>query len=189
MNRDQPMKKHQHHHAHAHHAEARKSECAHGSSGRIDAAATSPPPASVGAQWTCPMHPEIVRDEPGSCPICGMALEPRGVQVEEGENVELKDMTRRFWFTTVLTVPLLLLVMGDMLLGHPTSAIMSMHTRMLFELALATPVCTWSAWPFYVRAVQSVRNRSLNMFTLIGLGVSVAYVYSVVGALLPDVFP
>jgi Cu+-exporting ATPase len=148
-----------------------------------------PPPASVRTEWTCPMHPEIVRDAPGSCPICGMALEPRGVQVEEGASAELEDMTRRFWFATVLTVPLLLLVMGDMLLGHPTSAIMSMRTRMLFELALATPVCTWSAWPFYVRAVQSVKNRSLNMFTLIGLGVSVAYVYSVVGALFPDVFP
>jgi Cu+-exporting ATPase len=135
------------------------------------------------------MHPQIVRDAPGSCPICGMALEPRGVQAEAGENVELKDMTRRFWFATVLTVPLVLLVMGDMLLGHPTSAIVSMRTRMLFELALATPVCTWSAWPFYERAVQSVKNRSLNMFTLIGLGVSVAYVYSVIGALFPDVFP
>ena len=135
------------------------------------------------------MHPQVHESRPGSCPICGMALEPRGVQVEEGESAELKDMTRRFWFAAVLTVPLLLLVMGDMLLGHPTSVIMSMRTRMLFELALATPVCTWSAWPFYVRAVQSVKNRSLNMFTLIGLGVSVAYVYSVVGALFPDVFP
>lgn len=148
-----------------------------------------PPPTSMRTEWTCPMHPEVVRDAPGSCPICGMALEPRGVQFEEGESAELKDMTRRFWFATVLTVPLLLLVMGDMLLGHPTSAILSMRTRVLFELALATPVCTWSAWPFYVRAVQSVKNRSLNMFTLIGLGVSVAYVYSVVGALFPDVFP
>lgn len=147
------------------------------------------PVASSRTEWTCPMHPQIVRDAPGHCPICGMALEPRTIQVEEGENAELKDMTRRLWFAVVLTGPLLLLVMGDMLLGHPTSMIMSMRTRVLMELALATPVCTWAAWPFYVRAVQSVRNRSLNMFTLIGLGVSVAYVYSLVGALLPDVFP
>lgn len=150
------------------------------------AAQTAPAHGSV---YTCPMHPEVREPRPGNCPKCGMALELRGVQVEEGESAELKDMTRRFWFATVLTVPLLLLVMGDMLLGHPTSSIMSMRTRVLLELALATPVCTWSAWPFYVRAVQSVKNRSLNMFTLIGLGVSVAYVYSVVGALFPDAFP
>jgi P-type Cu+ transporter len=140
------------------------------------------------AQWTCPMHPEIVRSEPGSCPICGMALEPRTPTAGQ-ENPELRDMSRRFWFAVALTLPLLALVMVDMLPGAPVSALISARSRVLLELLLATPVCLWSAWPFYQRAVASVINRSLNMFTLIGLGVSVAYVYSLVAALVPDVFP
>jgi P-type Cu+ transporter len=140
-------------------------------------------------EWVCPMHPEIVRDAPGSCPICGMALEPRTMTLEDGENPELRDMSRRFWFAAAVTVPLLAMAMGDMLPGKPVSAALSPRTRSLLELALATPICTWSAWPFYERAVRSVINRSLNMFTLIGLGVSVAYVYSVVAALVPGLFP
>ncbi|MCL7421989.1 MAG: cadmium-translocating P-type ATPase [Methylobacter sp.] len=141
-------------------------------------------------EWVCPMHPEIVRDEPGNCPICGMALEPRTVDTGQAEqNPELTDMSRRFWFAAALTVPLVIVAMGDMLPGRPVSQLFSMRTRTLVELALATPVCLWSAWPFYVRAVQSVKNRSLNMFTLIGLGVSVAYVYSLIAALFPDIFP
>ena len=141
-------------------------------------------------EWTCPMHPEIVRDEPGSCPICGMALEPRTALSEtEEENPELRDMTRRFWLAAAFTVPVVLFSMGEILPGRPFSSWVSMRTRTLLELALATPVCVWSAWPFYVRAVQSVVNRSLNMFTLIGLGVSVAYVYSLVAALAPEIFP
>ncbi|WP_232216389.1 copper-transporting P-type ATPase [Methylobacter marinus] len=141
-------------------------------------------------EWVCPMHPEIVRDEPGNCPICGMALEPRTVDAGQAEqNPELTDMSRRFWFAAALTVPLVIVAMGDMLPGQPVSQLFSMRTRTLIELVLATPVCLWSAWPFYVRAVQSVKNRSLNMFTLIGLGVSVAYVYSVIAALFPDIFP
>jgi Cu+-exporting ATPase len=140
-------------------------------------------------EWVCPMHPQIVRDAPGSCPICGMALEPRTTTLEEGENPELRDMSRRFWFAAAVTVPLLVIGMGDMLPGKPVSAALSPRTRSLLELALATPICTWSAWPFYERAVRSVINRSLNMFTLIGLGVSVAYVYSVVAALVPGLFP
>jgi P-type Cu+ transporter len=140
--------------------------------------------------YTCPMHPEVVSDAPGSCPKCGMALEPRGVGVgDEEENVELKNMTHRFWFATALTVPLLVAAMGDMIPGHPISSLISTRGRVLLELALATPVCLWAAWPFYVRAVQSIKNRSLNMFTLIGLGVSVAYIYSLAAALVPDVFP
>jgi Cu+-exporting ATPase len=127
------------------------------------------------------MHPEIVRDGPGSCPICGMALEPMTVASEaEERNPELRDMTRRFWIATALSVPVLVLAMGELL---PSRG------RNLLELLLATPVCLWAAWPFFVRAVQSVRNRSLNMFTLIGLGVGVAYVYSVVGTLVPGAFP
>ncbi len=146
-------------------------------------------PAGKGVEYTCPMHPQIVRPGPGSCPICGMALEPRVPTAAPGENAELRDMSRRFWFSVALTVPLLALVMGDMLPGAPVSALLSARLRVLVELALATPLCLWAAWPFYVRAVQSVRNRSLNMFTLIGLGVSVAYLYSVVAALLPGLFP
>ncbi|MEA5112937.1 MAG: copper-translocating P-type ATPase [Geobacteraceae bacterium] len=136
------------------------------------------------------MHPEIVRDQPGSCPICGMALEQRAVAGEQTEeNPELRDMSQRFWFATAITIPLLFIAMSDLLPGQPISQLLAMRDRMLIELALATPVCLWSACPFYVRAVQSIQNRSLNMFTLIGLGVSVAYVYSVVAALFPSSFP
>ncbi|HET9832160.1 MAG TPA: heavy metal translocating P-type ATPase [Vicinamibacterales bacterium] len=140
-------------------------------------------------EWTCPMHPEIVRDAPGSCPICGMALEPRIITAADEVNPELQDMSRRFWIAAVLSAPLLVIVMADMLPGQPVSSWLPGRFRPLLELAIATPVCVWAAWPFYVRAVQSVINRSLNMFTLIGLGVSVAYVYSVVAALFPRVFP
>jgi Cu+-exporting ATPase len=146
-------------------------------------------PAAGSRQWTCPMHPEIVRDAPGSCPICGMALEPKTVSLDDQENPELRDMSRRFWFAAALAVPITLLSMGDMLPGSPVSSLLSPRARALLELALATPVCLWSAWPFYVRAVQSLLNRSLNMFTLIGLGVSVAYGYSVIAALVPQAFP
>src|SRR5690606_29007949 len=142
------------------------------------------PQLATRTEWTCPMHPEIVREEAGSCPICGMALEPRTLDISaEDENPELKDMSRRFWFAAVLTVPLVIIAMGDLLPGRPISQLFSMRIRTFIELALATPVCLWSGWPFYVRAVQSVRNKSLNMFTLIGLGVSMAYVYSLVAAL------
>jgi len=141
-------------------------------------------------EWVCPMHSEIVRAEPGTCPICGMALEPRSPGLTEvDENPELRDMSRRFWFAVAMTVPLVILAMGDLLPGRPISQLLPMRPRMLLELALATPVCLWAAWPFYVRAVQSVRRKSLNMFTLIGLGVSVAYIYSMIGALLPSIFP
>jgi len=139
-------------------------------------------------EYTCPMHPEIVRDEPGFCPICGMALEPRNA-VEEGENAELVSMRRRFRIAVALTLPLVIVAMGDMLPGAPVARLLPGRARVLVELLLATPVATWAAWPFYVRAVQSVRNRSLNMFTLIGLGVGVAYGYSLIAALLPGIFP
>jgi P-type Cu+ transporter len=147
------------------------------------------PPAKRAPEWTCPMHPQIVRNAPGNCPICGMALEPRFHGEMEEESGELRDMTRRFRFATALTVPLVLAVMSDMLPGRPISSLLSSRVRVLLELSLASPVCLWAAWPFYVRAIQSVKNRSLNMFTLIGLGVSVAYVYSLVAALAPGVFP
>ncbi|MGM0578852.1 MAG: copper-transporting P-type ATPase [Myxococcota bacterium] len=141
-------------------------------------------------EYTCPMHPEIVRDDPGDCPKCGMALEPRtSARGGSEESEELRDMRRRFWFAAALSLPIVVLAMGHLIPGNPFSEWFSGQTRVLIELVLATPVCLWAAWPFYVRAVRSVRNMSLNMFTLIGLGVSVAYTYSVVAALLPDIFP
>jgi Cu+-exporting ATPase len=128
------------------------------------------------------MHPQIVRDGPGSCPICGMALEPLtlSLQPREEDGHELGDMTRRFWIAAAVSAPLLVIAMAEL---FPAA------WRDYTELALATPVCVWAAWPFFVRAAQSMRNVSPNMFTLIGLGVSVAYLYSVVGTLLPGVFP
>ncbi len=140
-------------------------------------------------EWTCPMHPEIVRNEPGSCPICGMALEPRAVSLAEEDNAELKDMTRRFWVSSALTAPLLALVMGDMASGHAITSALSPQVRVLIEFLLAAPVCLWAAYPFYQRAFSSIRHRSLNMFTLIGLGVSVAFVYSVMAGFVPGLFP
>jgi P-type Cu+ transporter len=156
-----------------------------------ESAAAAPPAAPAGAkiEWTCPMHPEIVRDAPGACPICGMALEPRTVTAEEIENPELAHMKRRFWISAALTAPLVLLAMGHMLPGLGLAHALSARARSLLELALATPVAVWGAWPFYQRAAASVRNRSLNMFTLIGLGISVAYGYSVVAAVAPGFFP
>jgi Cu+-exporting ATPase len=150
----------------------------------------SPPPAAAppGGQWTCPMHPEIVRDGPGSCPICGMALEPRVPSAGgDGDNPELADMTRRFWASAVLTFPLLVLAMGSMwsAIAHAVPA----GLRGWLELALASPIVLWGGWPFFVRFRDSIANRSPNMFTLIGLGVAVAYVYSVVAVLAPGIFP
>ncbi|HKR61705.1 MAG TPA: heavy metal translocating P-type ATPase, partial [Pyrinomonadaceae bacterium] len=149
----------------------------------------SVPAPSTKIEYTCPMHPQIVRDQPGNCPICGMALEPRTVTLDEEKNPELVDMSRRFWVGVILTAPLFFLAMSDYLPGHPVERIISMQTKGWIELALATPVVLWGGWPFFVRAWQSVLNRSLNMFTLIGLGVAVAYVYSVIAKLLPSVFP
>ncbi len=140
-------------------------------------------------QWTCPMHPEIVRDVPGNCPICGMALEPMTVLAEEEENPELRDMTRRFWVSTALTLPLVIIAMGHFLPGRPLERLLARGPLGWIELALATPVVLWGGWPFFVRGWYSVVNRSLNMFTLIALGVGVAYVYSVIAVLFPHVFP
>jgi len=104
-------------------------------------------------EWTCPMHAEIVKDAPGNCPFCGMALEPRVAAAEDAESGELEDMRRRLWFAAALTLPLVLMVMGDMLAGHPISTLISARARVWLELALATPVCLWSAWAFSVRFV------------------------------------
>ncbi|MDI6854666.1 MAG: heavy metal translocating P-type ATPase [Deltaproteobacteria bacterium] len=145
-------------------------------------------PAMMKTVWTCPMHPEIEQDEPGDCPKCGMALEPRTVIGEEEENPELVDMRRRFWVSVFFTIPLVIIAMGH-LVGLHLERYAEPRVWKWVELALATPVVLWGGWPFFVRAVKSVINRSLNMFTLIGLGVSVAYVYSVVAALFPEIFP
>jgi P-type Cu+ transporter len=147
------------------------------------------PVAATQTEWTCPMHPEIVRDGPGSCPICGMALEPRTVSLDEEENPELVDMRRRFWVSVVLTAPLLVIAMGPHLPGDPLGRLLPQGVMRWLELALATPVVLWGGWPFFVRAWRSVVNRSLNMFTLIGLGVGVSYAYSLVAALFPGLFP
>jgi Cu+-exporting ATPase len=140
-------------------------------------------------EWTCPMHPEIVRDKPGDCPICGMALEPRSVAVEEEENPELVDMTRRFWVSVLLTLPLMTIAMAGAFGLSFFERLVSPRALGFLELALATPVVLWGGWPFFVRAWRSVLHRSLNMFTLIGLGVGVAYLYSLVAELLPGIFP
>ncbi|HKO60623.1 MAG TPA: heavy metal-binding domain-containing protein, partial [Pyrinomonadaceae bacterium] len=140
-------------------------------------------------EYTCPMHPQIVRDAPGNCPICGMALEPRTVTLADEENHELKDMQRRFWVSVVLTFPLFVIGMSDLVPGAPLQRIVSPTLLPWVQLFLASPVVLWGGWPFFVRFWQSLVNRSLNMFTLIGLGVGVAYGYSVVGTLFPDIFP
>jgi P-type Cu+ transporter len=148
----------------------------------------TPAAPATRTEYVCPMHPEIVRHEPGDCPICGMALESRTVTLEEEENPELVDMTRRFWFSALLTVPIAIIAMGPML-GLPVERLASPRTLSWLELVLATPVVLWGGAPFFVRFWNSLVNRSLNMFTLIGLGVGVAYAYSVVAALLPGIFP
>jgi Cu+-exporting ATPase len=139
-------------------------------------------------EYTCPMHPEIVQDTPGDCPKCGMALEPRTVAVEE-KNAELIDMTRRFWVSAVLAMPVLLLAMLADLAPAWLPAALTMKYVQWIEFVLATPVVLWGGWPFFVRAWHSLSTLNFNMFTLIGLGVAVAWTYSTVALLFPDVFP
>jgi P-type Cu+ transporter len=142
--------------------------------------------AAEGTIWTCPMHPQIRRDRPGQCPICGMALEPLEPTLEDGPNPELIDMSTRFWVSAGLSLPLLLLAMGSELFGWD---LLPMRISLWVQLALATPVVLWGGWPFFERFWGSLRTRNLNMFTLIGLGVGVAYAYSVVATLAPQIFP
>ena len=144
------------------------------------------PQAAEGIIWTCPMHPQIRRNGPGSCPICGMALEPLEPTLEEGPNPELIDMTRRLRVSTALTLPLVLLVVAVELFGREP---MPMRTLMWVQFVLATPVVLWGGWPFFERFWASLKSRHLNMFTLIGLGVGVAYGYSVVATVAPGIFP
>jgi len=142
-----------------------------------------------GGLFTCPMHPEIRQQGPGTCPICGMALERVRATLEEEANPELADMTRRFWLSAVLTLPLVVLTMSDFIPGLSLMSVISARRLSLLELVIATPVVLWGGWPFLLRGWQSVVAKRLNMFTLIGLGVAVAYVYSAVAALVPDLFP
>jgi P-type Cu+ transporter len=158
---------------------------------KSDPAVTDPalgalPQAAEGAIWTCPMHPEIRRNGPGSCPICGMALEPLEPTAEEGPNPELVDMSRRFWVSAALSVPLVALAMAGEIFGIE---LLPMRTSVWVQLVLATPVVLWGGWPFFERFWASLKTRNLNMFTLIGLGVGVAYTYSVVATLAPQIFP
>jgi len=145
------------------------------------------PVAAAAVEYTCPMHSEIVRSEPGDCPICGMALEPRNAPAED--HAELDDMTRRFWVSTSLALPVFLMAMVTDLLPQAMPASISMLTVQWIEFALATPVVLWGGWPIFQRGWASLVNRSLNMFTLIALGVGVAWTYSVAAMLLPDIFP
>jgi Cu+-exporting ATPase len=166
------------HHQHVHGA------CAHHA--HVGHQMTDPAAVAPGTIWTCPMHPQIRQDHPGNCPICGMALEPLEPSLDDAPNPELIDMSRRFWASAVLTVPLVIIAMVPEFLGWE---ILPMRTAMWVQLALSTPVVLWGGWPFFDRFWSSLVNRSPNMFTLIGLGVGVAYAYSVVGTLFPNIFP
>jgi Cu+-exporting ATPase len=144
-------------------------------------------PVPEGTEYTCPMHPEIRQIGPGSCPICGMALEPLLVTADSGPNPELADMTRRFWIGLVITLPVFIMEMGGHLFG--LHMLMDRNVSNYVQLALATPVVLWAGWPFFVRGWDSLKTRHLNMFTLIAMGTGVAYLYSIVATLAPEVFP
>jgi Cu+-exporting ATPase len=145
------------------------------------------PAVKPGVMYTCPMHSEVMRSEPGACPICGMALEPRNAPAED--NAELRDMTRRFWMSTVLALPVFVMAMVTDLIPQAMPESVSMTALQWLEFALATPVVVWGGWPIFQRGWVSMVNRHLNMFTLIALGVGVAWTYSVVAMLLPGIFP
>ena len=172
---------HEHHHHYEHSRDAGKAE----ETGRYD----SVPEGYGGKVYTCPMHPQVRFIEPGSCPICGMALEPETVSLEGEDNSELRDMTRRFWVAVVLTVPVVFLAMGHAIPGVDIESIVPHGVRVWLEFGLATPVVLWCGWPFFVRGWRSVVTWNLNMFTLIALGVAVGYGYSVVAAIVPGIFP
>lgn len=142
-----------------------------------------------GTIYTCPMHPEVEQIGPGSCPKCGMALEPKGGVADDGPNPELVDFTRRFWVAAVLTIPLLILTMSPFVGLTAIREFFGERTTLWIEFALGTPVILWSGWPFFVRGFQSFRTMNLNMFSLIAMGTGAAYLFSIVAVLLPDIFP
>jgi Cu+-exporting ATPase len=145
--------------------------------------------AATRVEYTCPMHPQIVQDHPGNCPICGMALEPRTVTVEAAPNLELLDMTRRFWIGAALTLPVLLLAMSPHLVGFPSHELISVRVSAWLQLALSTPVVLWGGWPFFERGWRSIATWRLNMFTLIAIGTGAAFLYSIVATVAPQLFP
>ena len=141
------------------------------------------------AEYVCPMHPEVREDHPGTCRKCGMALEPRVAPAEEAPSAELAGMRRRFFVCVGPAALVLVIGMSDLLPGMPIEHLLGARVVAWVELVLATPVVLWGAWPFFVRALQSLLHKSLNMFTLFGIGIGVAYGYSVVALLLPGIFP
>ena len=151
--------------------------------------ARSPDIVTTANIYTCPMHPQIARQGPGSCPICGMALEPRTATAEDEKNPELASMSRRFWVSAALSLPVFLLGMSDFLPGQPVQHLLSMRAISWIEFVLAAPVVIWGGWPFFERGWDSLVNRSPNMFTLIALGTGTAFFYSVAALLFPGIFP
>ena len=151
------------------------------------AEAAPPAPAKPGAIYTCPMHPEIRQVGPGSCPICGMALEPAEISLDSGPNEELQDMTRRFWIGLIIALPVVALEMGSHLVD--LHAIVSPQMSAWLQMAFASPVVLWAGWPFFVRGAQSIARRTLNMFTLIAIGTGAAWLYSMIATLAPGLFP
>lgn len=171
---------HEHHQAHSH----GNNHCCHHTHEASTPA--SHLPANADAIYTCPMHPQIRQKGPGSCPICGMALEPETVSLDTVPDPELIDMTRRFWVSAILALPLAIFVMGAHFIPNLPHEWLNSSLTHWIELAIATPVVIWGGWPFFVRAAESVKNRSMNMFTLIALGVGVAYIYSLLITLFPN---
>jgi len=186
---------HEHDHHHSPEGKLGEHKCGEGRCGAAMGHKPAPPPAAApepaqtGAKYTCPMHPQVVRDVPGSCPICGMALEPMTPALEEGENAELRDMSRRFWISALLTLPLLWALVGEAAPALDPMRILGHTVASWAELALATPVVLWGGWPFFVRGWQSLVTRNLNMFTLIALGTGAAWGFSVLATLAPGVLP
>jgi len=164
--------------------------CAHGPRGAHGQHGHAAPVAAApGAKYTCPMHPEVVRDGPGSCPICGMALEPMMPSADDGPNPELVDMSRRLWVSAPLALVLLVVEMSSHFLGVDLLPFVSARDQQYLQLALAAPVVLWGGWPFFVRGLDSLRTRNLNMFTLIAIGIGTAFVYSLVAVFAPGIFP
>lgn len=204
---EQPRAEHQHHHDHVQHnepanassrtytcpthPEVRQKKPGECTECGMALEPVTPTTGKSKTEYTCPMHPEIVQDSPGNCPKCGMALEPRTVTLEEEDNPEFRSMKQRFWVCVALSIPLLFVAMGGLIPSIETwlHSFAAPRTLTILELILATPVVLWGAWPFFVRGYRSVVHRSPNMFTLIGLGVGVAYVYSLIAALFPGIFP
>ena len=182
-------------HAHGHHEHQRHDaghDCCH-AGGDTDAGADGKydlvPPAYSGTVYTCPMHPNVRDVRNSGCPICGMALEPEGIVVGAEDTSELDDMTRRFWISAIFTVPLAIYAMGDLIPGKPLEGLLPAGWAQWAQFALAVPVVLWGGWPFFQRGARSLRTMNLNMFTLISLGVGVAFIFSLVATAFPGIFP